>query len=156
MDGFWEADLKPWDIAGGALIVAEAGGRVTDLGGGPFTSRGGHVLATNGHLHDAMLEVIRDVQRADVAHDMRTNLIPARDNRGRIVTISARFPRLFWHLFCYPWSCKGARPCVDSFRLEPGPWCYGLLATPIASAQQSVNFYVGGFTLRGEDARDSE
>jgi myo-inositol-1(or 4)-monophosphatase len=59
MDGFWEADLKPWDIAGGALIVSEAGGRVTDLQGGPFTSRGGHVLATNGHLHDAMLEVIR-------------------------------------------------------------------------------------------------
>jgi myo-inositol-1(or 4)-monophosphatase len=59
MDGFWEADLKPWDIAGGALIVSEAGGRVTDLKGGPFTSRGGHVLATNGHLHDAMLEVIR-------------------------------------------------------------------------------------------------
>jgi myo-inositol-1(or 4)-monophosphatase len=59
MDGFWEADLKPWDMAGGALIVSEAGGRVTDLGGGPFTSRGGHVLATNGHLHDAMLDVIR-------------------------------------------------------------------------------------------------
>jgi myo-inositol-1(or 4)-monophosphatase len=58
MDGFWEADLKPWDMAGGALIVSEAGGRVTDLTGGPFTSRGGHVLATNGHLHDAMLEVI--------------------------------------------------------------------------------------------------
>jgi myo-inositol-1(or 4)-monophosphatase len=62
MDGFWEADLKPWDIAGGALIVSEAGGRVTDLKGGPFTSRGGHVLATNGHLHDAMLEVIRTFQ----------------------------------------------------------------------------------------------
>jgi len=59
MDGFWEADLKPWDIAGGALIVSEAGGRVTGLGGGSFTSRGGNVLATNGHLHDAMLEVIR-------------------------------------------------------------------------------------------------
>jgi myo-inositol-1(or 4)-monophosphatase len=60
MDGFWETDLKPWDIAAGTLIVAEAGGTVTDLAGAPFTSRGGHVLATNGHLHAPMLEVIRD------------------------------------------------------------------------------------------------
>jgi myo-inositol-1(or 4)-monophosphatase len=59
LDGFWESDLKAWDIAGGALIVAEAGGRVTGLDGSPFTSRGGHVLATNGHLHDAMLDVVR-------------------------------------------------------------------------------------------------
>jgi myo-inositol-1(or 4)-monophosphatase len=58
MDGFWEADLKPWDVAGGALVVAEAGGRVTGIDGTPFTSRGGHVLASNGHLHAAMLEVI--------------------------------------------------------------------------------------------------
>ena len=59
LDGFWETDLKPWDIAGGALIVSEAGGRVTNTDGDPFTSRGGHVLATNGHLHDAMRSVIR-------------------------------------------------------------------------------------------------
>jgi myo-inositol-1(or 4)-monophosphatase len=59
LDGFWETDLKPWDIAGGALIVSEAGGRVTNTDGDRFTSRGGHVLATNGHLHDAMLSVIR-------------------------------------------------------------------------------------------------
>src|SRR6058998_1116859 len=58
LDGFWESDLKPWDIAAGALIVAEAGGRITGMTGGPFTSRGGSVLATNGHLHDAMLDVI--------------------------------------------------------------------------------------------------
>src|SRR5258705_11529921 len=58
LDGFWETDLKPWDIAGGALIVSEAGGRVTGTDGGDFTSRGGQVLATNGHLHDAMLAVI--------------------------------------------------------------------------------------------------
>jgi myo-inositol-1(or 4)-monophosphatase len=59
LDGFWESDLKPWDIAGGALIVEEAGGRVTGTDGSAFTSRGGHVLATNGRLHDAMLGVIR-------------------------------------------------------------------------------------------------
>jgi myo-inositol-1(or 4)-monophosphatase len=59
LDGFWESDLKAWDIAGGALIVAEAGGRVTGMDGAPFTSRGGHVLATNGHLHEAMLDIIR-------------------------------------------------------------------------------------------------
>lgn len=59
MDGFWESDLKPWDIAAGALIVAEAGGRVSNMDGEPFSSRGRHVLATNGAIHDAMLEVVR-------------------------------------------------------------------------------------------------
>ncbi len=63
MDGFWESDLKPWDIAGGALIVEEAGGRVTNLTGDRFSSRAGHVLATNGLLHDPMLQVIRDFRR---------------------------------------------------------------------------------------------
>jgi len=60
VDGFWETDLKAWDIAGGALIVAEAGGRITNTDGTPFMSRAGNLLATNGHLHDAMLAVIRN------------------------------------------------------------------------------------------------
>src|SRR5262249_37859608 len=60
VDGFWETDLKAWDIAGGALVVAEAGGRVTNTDGTLFTSRSGHLLATNGCLHDAMLAVIRE------------------------------------------------------------------------------------------------
>jgi myo-inositol-1(or 4)-monophosphatase len=59
MDGFWETDLKAWDIAGGALIVAEAGGVVTDTDGRPFVSRGGHVLAANRHIHAPMVEIIR-------------------------------------------------------------------------------------------------
>ena len=58
MDGFWESDLKPWDMAGGALIVTEAGGVVTRMDGGPFSSRCRHVLATNAHLHQPMLDII--------------------------------------------------------------------------------------------------
>ena len=57
-DGFWEKKLQPWDVAGGALIVSEAGGRVTSMTGAPYASRGGSVLATNGHIHDEMLAVI--------------------------------------------------------------------------------------------------
>ena len=63
MDGFWESGLKPWDVAGGSLIVTEAGGRVTDMAGGSFTSRGGHILATNGLLHAAMLDVITEFRQ---------------------------------------------------------------------------------------------
>ena len=57
-DGFWEMKLQPWDVAGGALIVLEAGGRVTSMDGSPYGSRRGSVLATNGRIHDAMLSVI--------------------------------------------------------------------------------------------------
>jgi myo-inositol-1(or 4)-monophosphatase len=62
-EGFWEQKLHPWDIAGGALLVQEAGGRVTGLDGAPYNSRGGSVLATNGHVHDEMLGTIREFQR---------------------------------------------------------------------------------------------
>jgi myo-inositol-1(or 4)-monophosphatase len=62
MDGFWERDLKPWDIAAGALIVSEAGGEVTSYAGHPFTSRGRDVVASNRLLHGAMLQVIRSHQ----------------------------------------------------------------------------------------------
>jgi myo-inositol-1(or 4)-monophosphatase len=59
LDGFYETNLNRWDIAAGALIVEEAGGRVTSYTGGPFQSRSGEVLASNGRLHDAMLGIIR-------------------------------------------------------------------------------------------------
>lgn len=64
MDGFWEQDLKPWDIAAGAIIVEEAGGRVTDFSGGPFSSRRHQVLATNGRIHDDMLAITREFLRS--------------------------------------------------------------------------------------------
>jgi myo-inositol-1(or 4)-monophosphatase len=57
MDGFWEESLQPWDTMAGALIVQEAGGRVTALDGGPWVPANGHILASNGLLHDQMLEI---------------------------------------------------------------------------------------------------
>jgi len=61
LDGFWEKKLQPWDIAGGALIVQEAGGSVTTMDGAPFRSRAGSVLASNGRIHGQMLETIGEV-----------------------------------------------------------------------------------------------
>jgi len=57
-DGFWELKLKPWDVAAGALMVAEAGGLVTDLGGKPFALEAPGIVATNGLVHPEMLEVL--------------------------------------------------------------------------------------------------
>ena len=57
MDGFWEQDLKPWDIAAGTIIVEEAGGRVTDFAGEPASARRSQILATNGKIHEEMLAI---------------------------------------------------------------------------------------------------
>jgi myo-inositol-1(or 4)-monophosphatase len=59
LDGFWEVKLNPWDVSAGALMVEEAGGRVSGLAGGPFDSRTGEVVATNGRIHDEMVGIIR-------------------------------------------------------------------------------------------------
>lgn len=57
-DGFWEWDLNPWDVAAGALLIAEAGGRVTAIDGGPFVLAAGSILATNGALHDELRAIL--------------------------------------------------------------------------------------------------
>jgi myo-inositol-1(or 4)-monophosphatase len=59
-DGFWEPRLQPWDLCAGAVLVTEAGGKVTGYDGGPFSIYGREVLASNGHLHDAMIRVLAD------------------------------------------------------------------------------------------------
>ncbi|MBI4400533.1 MAG: inositol monophosphatase [Nitrospirae bacterium] len=59
-DGFWELKLHPWDTAAGALIVTEAGGQVTDLAGDPFSIYRKEIVASNGLIHDEMLEVLRE------------------------------------------------------------------------------------------------
>jgi myo-inositol-1(or 4)-monophosphatase len=59
MDAFWEQHLKPWDMAAGALMLAEAGGTVTALDGGAFDVRKGQLMASNGVLHRDLLDVVR-------------------------------------------------------------------------------------------------
>lgn len=63
MDGFWEQALQAWDVMGGGLIVQEAGGRVTGLDGTLWRASAGHVLASNGRIHDEMLAVVRRHER---------------------------------------------------------------------------------------------
>jgi myo-inositol-1(or 4)-monophosphatase len=53
-DGFWERHLSPWDVAAGSLLVAEAGGKVTDFGGKKFDVHAPEVLASNGKIHSAL------------------------------------------------------------------------------------------------------
>ena len=60
-DGYWELRLGPWDVAAGALLVAEAGGRVTDLDGGPLDLDAPRIVASNGLVHDEMLRVLKAV-----------------------------------------------------------------------------------------------
>jgi myo-inositol-1(or 4)-monophosphatase len=60
LDGFWEIRLKPWDVAAGALLVREAGGRASDFGNSLDCLSGKFIVASNGHIHDEMLRVIRE------------------------------------------------------------------------------------------------
>ena len=61
-DAFWEQHLKPWDVAAGALIVQEAGGRITGMDGSRFDPAAAHLVASNGRIHDRMLQVIADAE----------------------------------------------------------------------------------------------
>ncbi len=58
LDGFWELNLKPWDIAAGALIVREAGGVTSDFRGNDLGLDGAMVLATNRHIQEEMIDVL--------------------------------------------------------------------------------------------------
>jgi myo-inositol-1(or 4)-monophosphatase len=57
-DGFWEYNLNPWDIAAGYLIIEEAGGRVSNFKGEPYSVYHKETLATNGLIHEQMLSII--------------------------------------------------------------------------------------------------
>jgi myo-inositol-1(or 4)-monophosphatase len=58
VDGFWEMDLLPWDTAAGLVILEEAGGKVTEFSGQPFSVYGKQILASNDRIHEEMVRVL--------------------------------------------------------------------------------------------------
>jgi len=61
-DGFWERSLQAWDIAGGLVLLREAGGMVSDLNGGAEMLTQGSLLATNEYLHPQLLKLLKSVK----------------------------------------------------------------------------------------------
>jgi myo-inositol-1(or 4)-monophosphatase len=60
LDGYWELKLSPWDVAAGAMLVQEAGGRVTDFSGGEDFIYSGEVVAANAHIQREMLDTLAE------------------------------------------------------------------------------------------------
>src|SRR5207253_10167665 len=61
LDAFWEWKLHPWDTAAAGLIVEEAGGKLTDFSGHPFSIWENETLASNGTIHDEMVGVMKQI-----------------------------------------------------------------------------------------------
>lgn len=60
-EAYWAPANQPWDVAGGALIVQEAGGKITDMNGDPLDIFRPRLLATNGHVHEEMLQALQPI-----------------------------------------------------------------------------------------------
>ncbi len=63
IDGYWEPELSPWDTAAGSLIVEESGGRVTRYDGSRFDPEYPEILASNGRIHDKMIDILRSASK---------------------------------------------------------------------------------------------
>jgi len=59
LDGYWDLDLKRWDLAAGYVLVKEAGGQLSDLSGEDFPPDGRELVASNGSIHSEMLSILR-------------------------------------------------------------------------------------------------
>ena len=57
-DGYYEFNLKPWDICAGALIAYEAKAKVTDWNGEKMPKNGERILATNNLIHEEMISIL--------------------------------------------------------------------------------------------------
>ncbi len=70
MEAFWEFGLNPWDVAAGKVLIEEAGGRLTDMKGEPHSLRSPHLLASNGLVHNALLQVFDEIFRGDYVYPL--------------------------------------------------------------------------------------
>lgn len=66
LDGFWEFDLNPWDMAAGVLLIEEAGGLVSGLRGEPNHLETGHIVAANPRIFKAILQKIQPFIPPDI------------------------------------------------------------------------------------------
>jgi myo-inositol-1(or 4)-monophosphatase len=64
LSGFWEIGLNSWDLAAGALLIQESGGRVTDTKGEPYHLGVRNVAASNGIIHDGLVRALADADAA--------------------------------------------------------------------------------------------
>jgi myo-inositol-1(or 4)-monophosphatase len=62
LDGYWERNLQPWDIAAGLILIKEAGGTVGDINGGDVLTTG-NVVAGNEFVHDALTKILRPLTK---------------------------------------------------------------------------------------------
>ena len=78
LDAYWEFQLKPWDMAAGALILTEAGGCVTKGDGAPFSIFAKSIVASNGPIHAAVLDKVCPAVHAlrDDGFDLEDWFIP--------------------------------------------------------------------------------
>jgi myo-inositol-1(or 4)-monophosphatase len=58
---FYEYDLKPYDVAAGAILITEAGGKVSDFKGGNNYIFGREIVATNGNVHAECIEITKEI-----------------------------------------------------------------------------------------------
>jgi myo-inositol-1(or 4)-monophosphatase len=62
LDGYWERNLQPWDVAAGLILIKEAGGTVGDINGGDVLTTG-NVVAGNEFVHDALTKILRPLTK---------------------------------------------------------------------------------------------
>ena len=61
LDGYWERNLQPWDVAAGMILIREAGGVVGDMHGGEDLLKTGNVVCGNEYVHDQLVKILKPI-----------------------------------------------------------------------------------------------